>query len=558
MAVDQRQKDFKKFADNLKRTAVGVKFAKRLFTEPTSLSPRTITQVLQTLGADIPPDVLITAEVAQVIISGQAIATGYNALDTARSAKEVADATSDIKSATNATAAGIRTLTSLGERQGAIDADSASIIRIGVSVGMIIASCGADVASWISLATELASIGPTKQGLADYYAIINAQDVYKARMTPQTKILSETFKDYQEKKISIYGVIAKMAVETPDLWPQVINQNSPIVEAFPNLMMLPVVENFAVGRGTAEISGEWPWPVGGRYIIDRWESRREISFQTLGKSFNKETSAEYFFETLIRPWVACYSIANDEIVTRGNMSMSNIAALSYLVNPQGEISDTSDYVKFLLGSCLTPYDFGDEILKDISMQFLNDYYKGQDTSFKESAISFGLTDKNKVFSKYQTDNEIMRRKLELVKQSDDITELVQYPYIYKKLQSYMDFQKTSFERDPSYGGKLNQKFDSKNVRAWRKLHNYIAVIHMIDQFRTDSYLKNTRFAQQLLPFMPSVDSFTDKVERLNYLSTARSVNMLALNNIAGFIGTDPKKLKKINASEQGAAIYTIK
>ncbi len=362
MAVDQRQKDFKKFADNLKRTALGVKFAKRLFTEPTSLSPRTITGVLQALGADIPKEVLITAEVAQVIISGQAIATGYNALDTARTAKEAASATSDIKSATNATAAGIRTLTSLAEREGAIDADTASIARIGVSVGMIIASCGTDVASWVSLGLELASIGPTKQGLADYQAIINAQDIYKARMTPQTVILSQTFKDYQEKKISIYGVIAKMAVETPDLWPQVINQNSPIVEAFPSLMMLPVVENFAVGRGTAEIAGDWPWPASGRYIIDRWESRREISFQTLGKSFNKETSAEYFFETLIRPWVACYSIANDEIVTRGNMSMSNIAALSYLVNPQGEISDTSDYVKFLLGSCLTPYDFGDEIL----------------------------------------------------------------------------------------------------------------------------------------------------------------------------------------------------
>ena len=122
----------------------------------------------------------------------------------------------------------------------------------------------------------------------------------------------------------------------------------------------------------------------------------------------------------------------------------------------------------------------------------------------------------------------------------------------------MDFQKTSFEKDPSYGGKLNEKFNSNSVRAWRKLHNYIAVIHMIDQFRTDSYLKNTRFAQQLLPFMPSVDSFTEKVERLSFLSTARSVNLLAMNNIAGFVGTTPNKLQKINASEQGAAIYTIK
>lgn len=558
MAVNQKQKDFKKFADNLKRTAVGVKFAKRLFTEPTTLSPKTIANVLQTLGMDVPKEVIITAEVAQVIISGQAIATGYEALDAANSAKDAAAATSSINSATSATAAGVRTLTSLGEREGVIDSDTASIVRIGASVGCIIASVGTDVSSWIALAVELASIGPSKQGLADYHAIINAQDAYKSRLSPQQQILGQTFKDFQEKNISIYGVIAKMAVETPDLWPQVIGPDSPIVQAFPDLMMMPTAETVVQGYGSAEISGNYPWPASGRYIIGRWESTKEIRFQTIGQKLNKETSAEYFFELLIRPWVASYAVANDEIVGRGNMSMSSIAALSYLVNPNGEISERSDYVKFLLASYLTPYDFGDEILKNISNQFLDDYYKGQDTRFKESAVSFGLTAKNKIFSQYAKDNEIMRQKLERVKQSDDITDLVQYPYIYKKLQSYMDFQQTSFERDPSMGGKLNQKFDPKNVRAWRKLHNYIAVLHMIDQFRTDSYLKNTRFAEQLLPFMPSVDAFQTKVERLNFLSTARSVNALALNNIAGFLGTDPKKLVKTNNGAQGAAIFTIK
>lgn len=558
MAVNQKQKDFKKFADNLKRTAVGVKFAKRLFTEPTTLSPKTIATVLQSLGLDVPKELVITAEVAQVIISGQAVAAGYDALETANSAKDAAAATNSINSATSATAAGVRTLTSLGEREGLVDSDTASIVRIGVSVACIICSVGTDVSSWIALAAELASIGPTKQGLADYHAILNASEAYRSRLSPQQQILGSTFKDFQDRKISIYGVIAKMAVETPDLWPQVISPDSPIVQAFPDLMMLPITNSRVVGFGSSEIGGNYPWPASGRYVIARWESSQEISFQTIGYNFNKETSAEYFFELLLRPWIACYAMANDEIVGRGNMSMSSIAALSYLVNPGGEISDRSDYVKFLLASYLSPYDFGDDILKDISNQFLDDYYKGQDTRFKESAISYGQTSKNKIFSQYAKDNEIMRQKLERVKQTDDITDLVQYPYIYKKLQSYMDFQQTSFERDPTLGGKLNQKFDSTNVRAWRKLHNYISVMHMIDQFRTDSYLKNTRFAEQLLPFMPSVDGFQQKVERLNFLSTARSVNMLALNNIAGFLGTDPKKLVKTNNGAQGAAIFTIK
>ena len=546
--MNQASREFKNYANNLRRTALGIKFTKQLFTNPSSLTPKTIAAVFKTLGLDIPQELVITAEVAQIITAGQAITTAVQSGKTLQ----------DVQAATNMTAASIRTLTAIAGNNKWIDSDTVGVVSVGVDVAMIYASAGTDVKSWISLSLNLANASFQKQGLADYRAAVQANEIYASRLSGQAKILGDTFLDFQNKNISIYGVIAKMAVDAPDLWPQVIKPGSPITNLFPELYMLPVTQASVSGYGVAEISGHWPWPSGEKYIIARWDSNKTINFQTLGKTFNKETSAEYFFEMLIRPWVTCYAIANEEIVKRGNMSMENIAALSYMINPSGEISDRDDYVKFLIGSCLTPYDFGDDILRNISGEFVANAYKGQDTRFQEQAISYRQSGQNQTFNRFTKDQEIMRQKLEMVKQNDDIVDLVQYPFIYQKLKSYMDFQQVSFERDPSYGGRLNQKFQTTDVRAWRKLHNYIAVLNMIDQFRTDSYLSQTRFAQQLLPFMPSVDSFTKKVEDINYLSTMRSVNRVALSNIASFIGVAPDKLVKLNKTEPGAAIYTIK
>lgn len=545
MPQNENQKNFKKFANNLRTTALGVKFAKTLYTDPSSLTPKQIATVLSALGYDVPKELIITAEVAQVIVAGQAVVEG-------------AQAGADIGSATNATGAGVKVLTNIAEDQNYIDSDSASCIRIAVDVALIVSSFGTNIAAWVSLAMDLAAIGPGKDNLAKADAIRNAQAQYVNRISPQAAILGQTFKDFQEKKISVYGVIAKMAVETPDLWPQVIKPDSPFVQAFPDLMMLPVVEAHETGHGYSSISGDWPWPASGRYVIAEWNSYRTITFSTLGKSFNKEVAAEYFFESLIKPWVTCYAIANKEIVEKGNMKMEDVAALSYLVNPSGEISARDNYVNMLIGSCLTPYDFGDPILADISRQFVEEKYVGIDKTFHESAVSYGRNSLNQGFVRYNKDIDIMRLKLEKVKQSDEIEELVQYEYIYKKLQSYMDFQPVSFEKDPTVGGKLNSKFSEKSVTAWRKLHNYIAVMQMIDTYRTDSYLKNTQFAEKLLPFMPSADSFQRKINKLNYLSTARSVNKLAMVEIAKSVGVTVDKLVKVNKDDLGAAKFTIK
>lgn len=545
MSGQQNAKALANFSNNLKKTNLGVKFAKTLFSEPEKLNSKAISLVMKELGLNIPKELEMTVEAAQVITAGQAISDG---LATGRSMN-------DLNNITKSGSQSLRIVTAIAETNGMIDQDSASVIRIGTSVAMIVASAGTDVASWVSLALELGSTTAAKQGLADIHAIQNAQDLYRARVSPQAKILGDTFKDFQEKKISIYGVIAKMAVETPDLWPQVINPNSPLVQNFPELMMLPVVNTSVRGVGSSEIYGDWPWPASGQYVLARWEADKIINFQTLGTKFTKDSAAQYFYELLLKPWITSYAIANDEVVSRGNMSMRNIAALSYLVNPNGEISDTDDYVNMLVGSALTPYDFGDNILDQIARQFVEEHYTPEQKIFRESVITTGQTQQNKKWNEYQKNLDAMRAQLELVKQTDDISSLVKHPYIYQKLFNYLNFEKVSFENDPTLGGRINANFPEKNVRAWRKLHNYFAVMQMIDTFRKDSYLSQTKFAEKLLPFMPSVDEFDQEMTRLNYISTMRNVNRLALKQIASFLNTDIKNLKNKNISAVGPAKF---
>lgn len=548
MAQNNSQRQLKNFADNMKKTNLGVTFAKKLFTDPGSLSAKQVTLILKSLGVNIPAEVQATVEVAQIITAGQAVNDAW----------ENGQTINDIKSVTNPGFAAIRALNSIASQNGWIDEDTTSIISYGMNTTMIVASGGLNVAAWIGLAMDVAQTIASKQSEADMRALQDVQNQIQSIMRPQAKILGETFQDFQAGRISIYGLIAKMAVETPAAWPQVITEQSPITQMFPELMMLPTVQKTLIGRGETRIWGDWPWPASGSYVLAEWTSSKSIQYMTLNE-MNKEQAAEYFFNILLKPWLTGYAIANDEIVGRGNMSMENVAALSYLVNPSGEISSRDDYVNMLLGANLTPYDFNDPILDDIARKFLEDNYKDVQHSFIEQAISIGQVSANRGFNAYSRDTDIMRRKLEEVQANDSIWELVQYPYIYEKLKSYMDFETVSFEKDPSYGGRINQKFSEQSVTAWRKLHNYIAVIQMLSTFRTDSYLRNTKFAEQLMPFMPSIESFEEKINHLSYLSATRSVNAIALKNIASMLGVKPSQLvKQTKSTDQGPAKFIIK
>lgn len=549
MAKDQNLKNLQKFSQNLRRTRLGVEFSKRLFTNPSSISNDQIANVMRALGYDVPKEIKMAADAAQVIVAGQAIKDGIDAYETFN----------DIQSLTETTATSVRTIAAIAERNDLMDKDTAGVARLGANVGMLVASCGTDVRSWVDLALQVTEVVASNQQLANYRALCDAQVKFRDRLNPQISAMTDIQIGLAKGDLSTFGMIAKLAVDAPDLWPQYINKDTQLGQLFPDLLTLPITDSAVVGYGESKIWGNLPF--GGSYTIASWSSARGIDFKTLGKKFTKELAADFLFNLYVAPWVNVYSAVNNEIVLKGNMTIDNIAAISYLsYGANSEISDKTDYVKLLLATHLTPYDLDDLILDDISKKYVDSFYKDKDTNFYEQAISFSINPRNTGFNNLNKDQEKMRLSLLRVKQTDDIVELVQYPYIYKKLQSYMDFEETSFEKNKTLESeKLVKVFGQpKDLRSWRKINNYIATLQLLDTFRNDSYLKNTKYAEMLLPFMPSIDSFDKKIVRLNELSMARNINALALSNVAEFLGTSSDKLVKVNNGAVGAAIYTVK
>lgn len=549
----QKAREMKAFAEKLRTTRMGVTLAKNIFTNPEGINAKEAVKILRTLGADIPENLNWTVDALQIYLSGQAIYTGVQAINTA---KAVGDAAS-VNNATNATGAAVMALTALAENNNMLGSDEASIARIGTSVAMIVSSFGANVGAWVALASELASIGPRKQALADFQAFENARASYTATMSSQMQVLTSAFSDYQNKKINLYNLISKAAFEAPHMWPQLVNPDSELVKVFPELTMLPVIGDKFRGHGYSWIGGTIPF-TGKDYIIQSWSSDYEIPATRLDNS-NKELLAQWLFQAILKPWIINYAVANNEIVGRGNMSMSSIAILSYLSNGNSAyISDTEDYVQQLIASMLTPYDFNDPILDSLGYEYVKSNYKPEQRTFKELGVSFGY--ENQDFGKYNADVLKMYHLIERTKKSSKIEELVLIEPIYTKLKSYMDFEETSFEKNPQIFKKLSYlNVDFSKARAWREIGNYFAVLNMIEQFRTDPYLSKTKYVQELAPFLPSLTIFDEKFKKIQAISYARLVNELAMYKIAEFTGINRNKLLKLTSdSYQGPAKFTSK
>ena len=101
MASLQDSKKALQLSQNIKKTALGTKFVKTLFTSPESLNAKSTTLILKQLGLEIPEGVLIANDAAQVIVSGQAISDGLDAGKSFSDMQNSVSVTASIGSATN-------------------------------------------------------------------------------------------------------------------------------------------------------------------------------------------------------------------------------------------------------------------------------------------------------------------------------------------------------------------------------------------------------------------------------------------------------------------------
>jgi len=548
--------DIKKFQQNLRQTTLGVTFIKKLYMNPSSMSGAQILSTMKALGFQIDDNVQLTADVAQVICSGGAV---YEAIQVGGSAK-------DAYEYAKLGAASTRSITNIMQRSNWMDSDTASVVNIGVDVGMIIASMGADWKAWTQLAMDVAAIGPTKQAEADMKAIKDLKNKVTSRRTVQQGIFVNALTGIEKGERDIYGVFAEIAADAPDLWPQLVRGDNDLskklLDNFPELLLLPTAQGTVMGYGESKITGDWPWPASGSYIIESWNSKKFYYFETLKTDFTRESATEMMYELFIKPWVRVYDLVDFEIVQKGNASIEQIALLSLLISQDAEISDKTDYVKLLVDSALTPADLGSNILEDLAWQYQQETFKGIDTGFKEVAVSTSssILKANQAFSANQKMKLEISNRLRETANDNDISRLVAAKPLYMKLQSWLDFQETTFEKDPSLGGLFGPKTQSWNkteVRSWRQMHNFLSTLSLVSNFKNDPYIAKSKFAAKIAPYFDTIENFDRKFKDLYSTSVFRKVNRLALANIADMLGTTPDKLIQKKGPD-GATTFTIK
>lgn len=201
----------------IKDVALFTKLGKSLFDPNTqfSLSPGQITSILQACGLKIPKNVMITAQSAQLIISG---GTLCSSLSTGAECGSIVAGES---------AAFVAAATMLLQSIGLISADTAQQIRMGTEIIMIASSGGenilADLAYVIDLtmmaANDLSNEAREREGKRLIQMSVNdAINLYNQREKAQSRASANLFSDYQNKKISVFEMVGGIATQAPDLF----------------------------------------------------------------------------------------------------------------------------------------------------------------------------------------------------------------------------------------------------------------------------------------------------------------------------------------------------
>lgn len=529
-----------RFQQNLRQTALGVKFGKQLFTAPETLSPSNITAAMRALGMNVSKDLQVTADIAQVLVSGQALYDGIQA----------GTALNDLGSTSNPSIAAVNVLTGVLHSNGMMDDESATNAALLTGVLMIVASGGTNIMAWISVAMNLAAISAGKAMHADALAIEDLNRKYEEVITPQFRVVGETFEAFQKGNLGIFGLITKIAAEAPNMWPQAVQQNSIIANAFPDIKLIPCVSQQLTGYGSDEMWGEWPW--GERYVIQRWESEKSLDIESIGGNlgYSKEKAAAYIWQYLINPWTQVYEHVNNSMISQGHASVFHTAILSLMVGNDQEISSTVDYAGLLAAGKITPWDLNEpECIGRIVQAAINADGAKIDQTYKEAGLSTGYENPGlRSFYNTKVKGSLWTDKL---RAAQNIQDFLRVPMFYDELKKYFQFPTMPFESRPTAMGKFTGT-------GWRQMQNYVSVINLCDQFRTDPYLAQTRFAAKIAPFIPSTQEFESEFKRIQMLAVARNCNTLAKNNIADFLGTKASKLKRITPPNMiGASKWTV-
>lgn len=508
-----KNNEFLNFSKNLRQTSTGVKFARQLYTDPNKFSPRQITMILRELGMDIPKDVQVGADVAQLIVSGGAISRGYEAAQTLQGAEQV----KNVQSLNNLSEGTARAATGLFEQQGWLERDQASMINVGISVAMLVASGGTDISSWVALAMEIGITGSATQAEATMTAARRNINVYKNNISIEARNLQKSAEKLNRGQIGIFGFLSETTLNSSMLFDQCILQNPKlkfIQDLIPGLNFLP---RYTITQRNEASETTW--------YGEEKSGSHNLTYQVIGRAKNITEAANLIFNYGFLPRVQPYVKIEKQIRDLHKVSFSDYAKLIALDNKNFTFDSTLDIQNKLRRQMLTPNDLGVDLFSNLD-----------DAEIKSKALSgiFNLIDR--------------QPSMKQVKDAD------KNGYINTVLKNQ---KARSVLEESFYYGQI------KIENQYRNLSDFIAMMDLLDLIRKDPFYifsdmtkLDRTYIDQFMIF--DLDSWIKEMEMLQALSTVRKVNFLAKQNVASFLNTDVNKLIRINpAGVDQAGIYRI-
>lgn len=496
-------RNFLQFQQNLRRTALGVRFGRTLLTEPTSITPKQITNVLRALGADVPKELEVVPEAAQALTLGTAVVRQYQA-------------GASIGSLVRPGVSAIQTLNIIGERYGLIDNRTSTQIAVAGDVALLFASGGTNVASWVRLAMAVGQ----ESARSDAEALGQAQFRAAERASYFQRVEADKFldsiKDLQAGKLGIFSFMVENAVACPLLYSNAITRNpafSGLIEKFPGLNFLPKqIYNFEGEGGSVTFWGE------------QKTKRFTVSVEGL-KQMTQDEAITTLLHAMAGPGLNLYLKARGFYLNQFKADLFNAAVLA-LFEPSFYLSPTTDVYSKLIQYQLTPYDLGERDTFDNAIVTTNN---------RAIISNFGLVSQEK-----PTPVERMKE----LDEAGDLSSLLKSKEAREIVQRRFSFSEVPFEKE--FQG-----------YRWRDLSNFVSLLDFLDLVMLDPmYAKYREQSQSLneIDLFPKLQQFKESYQTCFEKSVLRRINQASKYNASYFLNTPVKKLS-YKISDGGPTIF---
>lgn len=489
-------RDFARFQLNLRRTALGVKFAQEILKNPSKITPKTASDVLRLLGFPIPKDLIMAQDAIQAVITGAAV------IERATEASNWLDFQDIVKPGVGS----MRVLVGLARETGLMDKDTAMQLTLAGDVACIYASGGTDVGAWVRVALNVhTELEVTKQEatIAAKKAVLG---LYSSEMQKQGQAFASAVKQWQDGELGIFSFLAKTAVESSLIFPNLILQN----DAFKTLReKLPGLNSLPVGQWTFKASKAestfWGESVG---------ATETISVMGLAQ-FNESEIVDRLLHHLIAPTALAYLNARNYFLRMGKADIFNLAMLAQF-DSSVYLSGSMNFTDLFARHSLTPYEIGERGV-----------FVG--TDFASSAVFTDTLLGSRAF------NRLTTAQMNALDQQGSIMPLIHDAEAEKRLRRRFETWTTP-EVD-----KHDAPFN------WRNFANFMSVLEFMDMVYIDpkfQELKSRSMYLQKFSVFPELRAFNERIDFVYKASMVRKVNQMAMQNVAYFLNAPPSKIEK--------------